>query len=101
MNLLYSNRIIALRRNIDDYQIAYIENEKTAVIFNKQGGISQVQFNGEKDNKRLKAILAYLSQKFDCLRISNIPISETELINTLYKMGFHTLVNQYEMCVEL
>ena len=97
----FSNRIIALRRNVDSYQIAYIENEKAAVIFNKQGGISQIQYDGEKDNERLKAILAYLSQKFDCLRISNIPISETELINTLRKLGFHTLVNQYEMCVEL
>ena len=98
----FNNRIIALRRNVDGYQIAYVENKdrKVSVIFNERGGISQIMFNGTRDSGLLRCILTYLSRDFETLRISNIPITETELIDELLKMGFTILVNQYEMLIE-
>ena len=99
----FSNRITALFRNADCYQIAYIENEnrKTSVIFNERGGISQIMFDGARDEDLLKGVLAYLSRDFEVLRISNIPTTETELIDELLKLGFSNLVNQYEMLIAL
>ena len=99
----FGNRVIALNRNVDSYQIAYIENEKrkTSVIFNERGGISQIKFDRVRDRDLLKGILAYLSRDFEVLRISNIPVTETDLVDELLKMDFNILVNQYEMLIEL
>ena len=99
----YSNRVSALRRNADDYQIAYImsESRKSAVVFSTEGAIQQVMFNGADDCDLLRAVLTRLSQNFETLQISNIPVTETELIDELQNIGFGILVNQYEISIEL
>ena len=99
----FGNRMVALHRNIDNYNIAYVEcnNRKASVIFSKGGGISQIMYDGSKDSDLLRNILIYLSQQFEMLRISNVPITERELIDDLLNMGLEILVNQYEMCIEL
>ena len=100
----WSNRLVSLHRNIDDYQVAYIEGgkRKVAAIFNKwSGGIPQIMFNGIDDKDLLRAVFICLSQKFDSLSISNIPSTETELINELLNIGFKVLVEQYEMKIDL
>jgi len=100
----WSNRVVALHRNIDDYQVAYIEDgsRKVAAIFNKwSGGIPQIMFNGIDDKDLLRAVFTCLSQKFDSLSISNIPSTETELISELLNIGFKVLVEQYEMKIDL
>jgi len=99
----FGNRIVALHQNIDDFQVAYIEaeNRNAAAIFSSQGGIPQVMFNGANDNDLLRAIFTYLSRNFENLRISNIPITETELISELLAIGFKIQVNQYEMSILL
>ena len=100
----FGNRIAALHRNIKDYQIAYVqaENKKSAAaVFNRQGKISQIMWDGTDSSDLLYAVITHLSQNFDKLSISNIPIAETELISELLNIGFKILVNQYEMCIEL
>ena len=99
----FGNRIVALHRNIDSYQIAYIEDQdrNVSVIFSENGGVSQLRFGGAQDSDLLRCILTCLSRNFETLRISNIPITETELIDELLKMGFYNLVNQYELLIEL
>ena len=71
------------------------------MIFSKQGGIPQILWNSKENNGSLFAVLKYLSGQFEELRISNIPIIETQLTENLLNFGFKGLVNQYEMCIEL
>ena len=99
----FGNRISALRRNLGDHRVAYTgsEKDKTAAIFNTQGIVLQIMYNGTCDRALLFSVLAYLSQKFEELRISNIPVTERGLIDDLLKIGFKILVRQYEMCIEL
>ncbi|MCL2065786.1 MAG: GNAT family N-acetyltransferase [Candidatus Cloacimonetes bacterium] len=99
----FANRISALNRNIDNYQIAFAgaDKEKSAVIFNKQGVIPQILWISKESNDSLFAVFKYLSGQFEKLRISNIPITETQLIENLLIFGFKVLVNQYEMSIKL
>ncbi|MCL2063893.1 MAG: GNAT family N-acetyltransferase [Candidatus Cloacimonetes bacterium] len=97
-----ANRIIALSRNINHFQIAFveIEGQKISVVFNQEGGIPQIKWNACNNSNILCFILKHIIQKYKKLRVSNIPITETNLINELLNMGFKILVNQYEMCIE-
>jgi GNAT superfamily N-acetyltransferase len=99
----FGNRVTSLYRNIDDYQVANAKMGRriTAAIFSKQGSIRQILYKGEADRDLLRAVLTYLSQNYEKLSISNIPVTETELISELLNVGFKVLVNQYEMCIEL
>lgn len=99
----FGNQIVALHRSINDYQVVYAEaeNRKAAAIYSKDGRIPQLLFNGADDKDLLRAVVTHLSRNFESLKISNIPISEIELINELIVIGFEVLVNQYEMCIEL
>jgi GNAT superfamily N-acetyltransferase len=96
------NRIVALHRNIHNYKIACVEvdGRKVAAIFNGHGGVLQIMFHGAKDKNLLRILMSYLSRNFEILRISNIPTTETALIDALLKMGFNILVNQYEMSID-
>lgn len=91
----FSNRMSSLRRNIDDYYVAFAG--ESAAIFNTKGRIPQVV---DKSGS-LNAVLAYLSRNFKELEISNIPDSEKTLISELKNTGFKVLIKQYEMCIEL
>ena len=95
----FSNRVTAMRRNEDDYKVALLD--KTSVVFNTQGRITQILYRGAEDKEALGSILSYLSQKFKGLEISNIPSTETDLIKELLGLGFNTIVEQYEMSFEL
>ena len=99
----FGKRTVALGRNADAYQIIQKVqgNRKSAAIFNTNGHIAQIMFNGKDDRELLYDILSYLSQKFKKMSISNIPITENELINELLNAGFKILVNQYEILIEL
>ena len=98
----FANRIVALSRNINHFQIAYVdfEGQNISVVFNQEGGISQIKWDGRYNGNILYFILKHLAQNFNKLRVSNIPITEKNLINALLNMGFKILVNQYEMCIE-
>ena len=99
----FANRVACLYRDAGNYQVAYIEaeNKKSAAVFSRQGVITQIMWGGVGGSELLRAVLTYLSQNFESLRISNIPVTETELISELLTIGFKILVNQYEMCIEL
>jgi len=99
----FGNRIVSLHRDIESYQVAYIEskNKNVSVIFSNQGRIPQIKFDGPDDIDLLHAVFSYLSRNFENLKISNIPVDESELIKELLNIGFSILVNQYEMCIEL
>jgi len=99
----FSNRVSAMLRNADDYQVASLEiaNSKSAAVFNTQGRVTQIQYRGAEDKTALIGIMAYISQKFKELEISNIPVTETGLIKDLLNIGFKIIVDQYEMSFEL
>ena len=99
----FNNRIVAMCRDNKNYQIACAEkdNKKSAVVFNKNGSILQILFEGKNDSDLLYTVLTHLSGNFEKLRISNIPVTETILISELLKMGFNNILNQYEMLIEL
>ena len=97
----FSNRVSAMRRNAGDYKVAILETEngKSSVVINTQGRITQAGYEGPEGKALLGAILFRLSQDFEELEISNIPSTETELINELKSNGFIVKVDQYEMCI--
>ena len=95
----FGNRIVGLCRDYDNYQV--LEAENVAVIISKQGRISQIRYAGTDETEQLCSILTYLSQKFDNLSISNIPITEISLIHALLQNNFRVKLNQYEMSMEL
>jgi len=96
----FSNRVSAMRRNVDDYQVALVGG-KPVVVFNTQGRITQVLYRNPDDKAALGAAMSYLSQNFRVLEISNIPTTETELIGALTEIGFNVLIEQYEMSFTL
>jgi GNAT superfamily N-acetyltransferase len=99
----FVNQTSALRRNPNGYLIARAKQGcgDAAAIFSNHGAIPQIKYSNSDDAMSLYAILACLSQKFDIIQISNVPTSETALIEELLGVGFEISVNQYEMCIEL
>lgn len=99
----FANRVSALSRNADDYNVVSLEgkNGQAAAVYSSTGRIAQILMEGDDGCVSLAAILAYLSQSFEIIQVSNIPVAETGLIETLLKIGFKIVVNQYEMCIEL
>ncbi|MDL2289396.1 GNAT family N-acetyltransferase [Clostridia bacterium OttesenSCG-928-F22] len=101
--LTFANRIAALHRNIEAYQVACAKahGKKAAVIFRNGGSIPQIMWDGAGSKELLGAVFLYLSRNLESMNINNIPVTEFELIKELRSIGFTVLVNQYEMCIEL
>ena len=99
----FSNRTVALLRNAGNYQIAIATKGElqTGVVFSQQGAVPQILFRGNADKELLLAVFTHLSQSFNQIRISNIPVTECVLIEWLQEIGFSELLRQYEMCIEI
>ncbi|MCL2497344.1 MAG: GNAT family N-acetyltransferase [Symbiobacteriaceae bacterium] len=98
----FSNRLVALRRSSNDYSVAYLAEgaDSPAVVFSSRGAIAQIRYNSEAQREQLGAILFYISQNCQTLRVSNVPLSEELLVAELHRLGFTPVVNQYEMCIQ-
>jgi len=95
----FRNQMYALRRNADDYNVAYAGG--TMAVYNTIGRITQIIDRERDEGASLRAVLSYLSNEFDKLEIADIPVTETMLIAELVKTGFTVLLNQFEMSIEL
>jgi ribosomal protein S18 acetylase RimI-like enzyme len=100
----FGNRTQALLRNADDYRVAGAETGggKAAAVYScSRGRVMQIMYGGKDDNESLLAVMSFLSENCQEFQVSNIPITESGLIQELLRIGFRVSVNQYEMCIEL
>jgi GNAT superfamily N-acetyltransferase len=98
----YSNRTVILLNNPTNIEVvsACRGDRRAAIVINAHGSILQVRYQSTEDFDLLYAIFAFLSNKHETLRFSNLPLTEKDLVAWLTSIGFEAAVNQYEMCIE-
>lgn len=95
----FQNRMAGLRRAAAHYEVAAWDD--VAVLVNGEGRISQIRYGGQGDADALALVCSHLSDRFESLFVSNIPTTETALIDALVDIGLGVQLNQYEMSKEL